>query len=229
MPNGFSTTSRRHAPFFGQHAGAAEFPADRPKRVRRRRQIEQAIAAVFPVASSSSSCLRSASNEAGSLGIGLDAGTHASRRCATRRRPGGSANWRRPFIRLSRKFVAATCPCGRRRPRRICPAAGRSPQDCRARERPAGAQVAGDAEDHEGAGIGLLCCALRRDHAIRPRLTFALCRAGSDAAAVPYGRRNRRASRTGSFRRRCAPCASGSAHTAPRSAPRPAPPRRSRR
>ena len=87
----------------GQHAGAAEFPADRQERVRRRRQVEQAVAAgLRGSASSLSSRSRIASNEAGSFGSASMQVTHSSRRLAIASSTGRVAYWRRPFIRLSR-------------------------------------------------------------------------------------------------------------------------------
>ena len=86
----------------GQHAGAAEFAADRQERVRRRRQIEQPVAAGFARGLELSSCSRMASNEAGSFGSASMQVTHASRRCAIASSTGRVANSCRPFIRLSR-------------------------------------------------------------------------------------------------------------------------------
>ena len=108
VPNGFSTTSRRHAPFFLQHAGAAELAGDRLERARRRRQIKQPIAAGLALGFDFSSWSRMASNEAGSL---LSASMQVTHERAAvwppRRRSSGSRTCCRPFIRLSGQL------CGR--------------------------------------------------------------------------------------------------------------------
>ena len=140
-----------------QQTGAAELAADRRECIRRRCQIEQPVAAGLRVlASSSSSCTRIASNEAGSFGSASMLVTHSQQALGDRivHRAGGELA--QALHQAVAQFVVRHALAGDAdHAEFVGQQVGRLEVIERRDHQPV-RQVAGYAEDHEGAGVRLL-------------------------------------------------------------------------
>ena len=165
----------RHS--LAQHAGAAELLADRQRR-RRAASPDRTgdCRRSCLTASSLSSCSRMASNEAGSFGSASMQVTQASSRLAMASSTFRVANWCRPFIRLSRSSSLDMRLAGDADDAEIVRQQVVGREIVERRNHQPVREVAGDAEDHEGAGIGLF---LRRVIDGHRRQAFGLTMSGA--------------------------------------------------
>ena len=123
---------------FGQHAGAAELPADRQEAGRRRRQIEQPIAAGFSRRLELVEPIAQSIERGRVFRIGLDAGDTCQQAFGDAPHPPSA--WRIDAGLWSgcRSVPRSTSPGGRRRRCRNCPAEDCSRRDYRGQGSPAG-------------------------------------------------------------------------------------------
>ena len=113
-----------HAVFF-QHPGAAKLAADRKKGVGRRREIEQTISPGLARLLQRIELLAHGVERGGVFRVGLDRGDAGEQPLGD-----GLIHWtRRELAQAFHQVVAehprSSCPCARRRPRRIAPARDR--------------------------------------------------------------------------------------------------------
>ena len=128
-----------YAVLLPQHPGAAEFAGDRRKGVRRRRQIEQAVAAGLPAGFEFLEPFAQLVERSRILRIGFDAGDAFEQSFGERFVDRDGGKFAAGPSSGCRATPRSTCPGGRCRPRRACRARGRRRRDYRARGSPAGA------------------------------------------------------------------------------------------
>ena len=197
---------------FLQHAGAAELLGDRREGGRRRRQVEQTIAAGLALGLQFVQLLGHCIERGWIARIGFDAGNAFEQTFGDRLIDRTGLVLAQAFQQAFAHVVIRHSLAGDADDAEFFrQQIGRREIVQRGQHQPVG-EVAGGAEDDERAGIG-----------------FRFFEDGSVTNAAPCGRQILRASRREFFPRTYVPCASENAQTAPRSALRPAPPRRWRR
>ena len=160
-----------------EHAGAAKFAADRRKRVRRRRQIEQPVAAGLAFCLEFFELLAHRSNEAGSSGSAAMQVTQSSRRLAISSSTLRVANWCRPFIRLSRRSSFDIALAGDADDAEIIRQQIGCRQIVQRGNHEAMGEIAGNAENNEGAGVGFFLVGCGVCHG-RPAFGFKVLMVG---------------------------------------------------